>query len=75
MVELVDQFSDTLAATDEVERVRWLTVALRARGVKPREMAYDPATPAPAPLRFRQAEPTDVEGALDRLRLAGRIGL
>jgi hypothetical protein len=70
---LVSAHAEELGRTDEAERIRWLTEALRARGVRPRGMDYHAEDAAPAPLRFRAIEPDDVAGALDRLRLGGRI--
>ncbi|WP_428265368.1 VIT domain-containing protein [Haliangium sp.] len=66
--EVLRTHAELLARTDEAERVRWLTEALRQRRVRPRGMDYDPDQPAPAPLRFRELEPADVEAGLARLR-------
>ena len=68
VADAVVEHAAALATTDEAERVRWVTEALRARGVKVREMAMDPASPSPAPLRFRDVAAADVACALDRLR-------
>jgi Mg-chelatase subunit ChlD len=70
---VVEEYSGDLSRTDEAERVRWLTGVLRERGVKPRSMNYDPESEEPAPLKFRDIDSADVEAALDRLRLAGRV--
>jgi hypothetical protein len=69
---VVKDFETSLRQTDEAERVRFLVLALRHLGIKARGMAAreDGGT---SPLTFRQVEPTDVEGALSRLRGLGRI--
>jgi len=75
VADLWQAHAQELAATDEVERARWIAGALRARGVQVREMRLretDNEAGAP-PLRFRDVEAADVEGALDRLRLTGRV--
>jgi Mg-chelatase subunit ChlD len=72
VAEVLRENAEALAATDEAERARWITAALRARGVRVRAMDLTREL-APAPLRFRDVELADVEGALDRLRLAGRV--
>ncbi|MBI5516828.1 MAG: VWA domain-containing protein [Deltaproteobacteria bacterium] len=73
--ELVRAHGAALAQTDEAERLRWMTEALRAQNIRPRGMAFDPEAPVPSPLRFREARVEDVEGALSRLRAAGRVAL
>jgi len=73
--DLVDGHRDVLSRTDEAERVRWLTRAMVTRGVRPRSMAYEPGSRKPAPLAFREITAADVQGSLDRLRLAGRAGV
>ncbi|MEZ4406265.1 MAG: VIT domain-containing protein [Polyangiales bacterium] len=75
VADLVDQWSAPLAATDEAERVRWITDALRREGVRARGMAFDEDSPRPAPQRFRDVTEADVAGALDRLRMAGRAAV
>jgi hypothetical protein len=75
LAELVDAHADELRRTDEAERIRWLTDALRTKGVRPRSMEYRAEDEAPAPLRYRPIEPDDVASALDRLRLGGRAAL
>lgn len=62
-----------LRQSDEAERLRWIAEALRARGVRAREMLTSSEIEAPVPLRFRDVSPEDVEGSLERLRLAGRL--
>jgi hypothetical protein len=73
--DLARTHAPALAQTDEAERVRWMTEALRTQKVRPRGMAFDPDAPTPAPLRFREVRVDDVEGALARLRAAGRVSL
>lgn len=75
VADLVAAHAALLTGTDEEERVRWLTGALRARRVQPRDMPGDLDLSALAPLRFRDAEPVDVEGALSRLRGLGRVAV
>jgi hypothetical protein len=65
-------YIDTLLATDQKERIRFLTDLLRSMEVRPRVMEYNPDRPAPAPLRFREIEAQDVEASLGRLHAAGR---
>lgn len=72
LADVVTAHADILADTDEPERVRFLTDLMRAEGVRPRSMDYDPESPAPAPLRFREIQAGDIEASLDRLRIAGR---
>ncbi|HZF51806.1 MAG TPA: VIT domain-containing protein [Polyangiaceae bacterium] len=62
-----------LRQSDEPERARWIAEALEARGVRVREMGRAEELEGPAPLRFREVLPEDVEGSLERLRLAGRL--
>lgn len=62
-----------LRQSDEPERARWIAEALQSRGVRVREMGVAGEIAAPLPLRFRDVSPEDVEGSLDRLRLAGRL--
>jgi hypothetical protein len=64
-----------LAQTDEAERVRWLTQALHHAQVRPRAMAFEHEGAVAAPLRFRPLEQGDVQSALDRLRVAGRVAI
>jgi hypothetical protein len=66
---------EALAATDEDERVRWVTEALRSKRIKPRDMGRAPEGDRVAPLKFRDVEAEDVRGALDRLRSSGRLSL
>ena len=73
VAEILRENAQALAATDEAERARWITAALRARGVRVRAMDLASETSSAAPLRFRDVELADVEGALDRLRLTGRV--
>jgi hypothetical protein len=73
VAEAVRSCPEALVRTDEAERVRWVTAALRARGVRPRGMVASEG--GPGPLRFRDVEPADVEGALWRLRATGRIAV
>ncbi|HEY8432249.1 MAG TPA: vWA domain-containing protein, partial [Sandaracinaceae bacterium] len=76
VLERVRAHEALLREVDERERVRWLAELLRREGVRPREMKYDEGSPELlVPLRFRELEPSDVEGALDRLRGAGAIAV
>ena len=70
---LVQGWREPLAAADEPERIRWLTHALREKGVQPRSMAADEQGNPSATLRFRELTPQDVSAALERLRLCGRV--
>lgn len=71
--ELARQWRGPLSDTDEAERVRWLTEALRQQGVRPRVMAQDAPDKELPPQCFREINADDVSGALDRLRLTQRI--
>lgn len=66
-----------LSATDDTERARWIASALKARGVKVREMRIasdsEGESSSAAPLLFREVVAEDVEGSLDRLRAQGRV--
>jgi hypothetical protein len=62
-----------LRQSDEPERARWIAEALHVKGVRVREMRGSEEIGSPSPLRFRDVAPEDVEGSLDRLRLAGRL--
>ena len=62
-----------LRQSDEPERARWIAEALHVKGVRVREMRGSEEIVSPSPLRFRDVAPEDVEGSLDRLRLAGRL--
>ncbi|MBI4704695.1 MAG: VWA domain-containing protein [Deltaproteobacteria bacterium] len=75
LADVLAAHAEALGRTDEPERIRWLADVLRADGVRPRTMDYDPDCPAPAPLRFRYISAADVEASLDRLRLTGRTSL
>ncbi len=72
---IVAEHLDALRATDEAERVRWLSEELRERGVRARAMRFDEASGlgAPAPVVFRDVGPAEVAAALDRLRLGRRV--
>jgi Ca-activated chloride channel family protein len=65
--------AQALRQTDEPERARWIAEALATRGVRVREMGTSDELTGPGPLRFREVSSEDVEGSLDRLRLAGRL--
>jgi hypothetical protein len=75
VAELVAGSAAALAVTDEAERTRWLTEELRGRRVRPRGLAWDQAGATLSPLRFRDLEAADVEGALEVLRRAGRVSV
>ena len=62
-----------LRQSDEPERARWIAEALQTKGVRAREMGAIDENAGPAPLRFRDVSAEDVEGSLERLRLAGRL--
>ena len=68
---MLEAYGPALADTDEAERVRWVTEALRRSGLEPREMVLAEGARS-APLRARELAEADVAGALERLRLAGR---
>jgi Ca-activated chloride channel family protein len=74
VAEVVKEHEPALARTDEAERIRWVTAALRARGVRARGMA-EPEGRRAGVMRFRDLEAADVEGALWRLRGLGRIAV
>jgi hypothetical protein len=69
--DLVEGHREALRATDEEERVRWLTQAMAERGVRPRALAYEPGARTSGAMAFRDITTSDVRGALNRLRLCG----
>jgi hypothetical protein len=65
--------TEALSKTDDAESTRWITSALRAKGVRVREMSISGEAYEAAPLCFRDVEEADVAGSIDRLRLSGRL--
>lgn len=73
VAEVVKTYETALARTNEAERIRWVTSALRARGVRARGMVGEQGSAGA--MRFRDVDAADVEGALWRLRGLGRIAV
>ena len=71
--DMCQRWHQTLATTDDHERQRWLTQALRRAGVRPRQMLVASDSGQPQPLRFSQISTQDVAGSLGRLRAAGKL--
>ena len=68
VLDLVNLHRDTLAATDDQERVRWILDGLSRRGVQRRSLGDD-GTRA-----FRTIALADVDASLSRLRAEARVG-
>jgi len=65
-----------LRESDDPERIRFITEVLQGQKVRPRAMEWQPQTQDdPAPLRFRDLGPADVEEGLARLRRLGRAAV
>jgi Ca-activated chloride channel family protein len=70
---IVEEHAEPLCATDEPERVRWLTEELRERNIRARAMRFDESSHAPPPVVFRDVLPAEVAASLERLRLGRRV--
>ncbi|UQA62535.1 VIT domain-containing protein [Polyangium aurulentum] len=75
VAEVLARHQKELEPADDQERVRFVTEVLQGANVRPRGIVYDPARNGPAPLKFRDITPVDVEEGIERLRRVGRTPL